>query len=133
MNTFDAPTRSYCVVKRQKTSTPLQSLALLNDPQFIEASRIIAQESVQKAERLEDQIKYIYRSFTSKKPRQEELLLLQDFYSKQYQNFLKTKEAALGWLEIGDAEVIASNQTEIAALTVTASMILNSDAAVMKR
>ena len=133
MNTFDAPTRSYCVVKRQKTSTPLQSLALLNDPQFVEASRVIAQESIDKANDLEGQINYIYRSFTSKKPGQDELNLLKEFYSKQLDNFSINKEAALGWLTIGEADLLATNQTKLAALTVTASMILNSDAAMMKR
>lgn len=133
MNTFDAPTRSYCVVKRQKTSTPLQSLALLNDPQFVEASRIIAQESSAKADELDEQINYIYRSFTSKTPGEDELNLLKEYYSKQLENFSSNKDAVLGWLAIGEAEITTSNQTELAALTVTASMILNSDAAIMKR
>lgn len=133
MNTFDAPTRSYCVVKRQKTSTPLQSLALLNDPQFVEASRVIAQESVQKTEKVDDQINYIYRALTSKEPGQDELDLLKEFYSKQVDNFSDNIEGAKGWLAIGEAEILASNQTQLAALTVTASMILNSDAAMMKR
>lgn len=133
MNTFDAPTRSYCVVKRQKTSTPLQSLALLNDPQFVEASRVIAQESLQKTAEIDDQINYIYRSFTSKKPKADELKLLKDFYLKQLEDFSRNVEAATGWLAIGESAVLANNKTELAALTVTASMILNSDAAMMKR
>ena len=43
MNTFDAPSRSYCLVRRQKTNTPLQALTLLNDPQFQEAARVMGQ------------------------------------------------------------------------------------------
>ncbi|WP_420149982.1 DUF1553 domain-containing protein, partial [Spirosoma sp.] len=45
MNTFDAPSRSYCVVQRQKTSTPLQALILLNDPQFVEAAKVVSERS----------------------------------------------------------------------------------------
>ena len=43
MLTFDATTREFCAVKRQTTSTPLQALVLLNDPQFVEAARGLAQ------------------------------------------------------------------------------------------
>ena len=42
METFDAPSRSHCTVRRQQTNTPLQALVLLNDPQFIEAARALA-------------------------------------------------------------------------------------------
>ncbi len=42
MITFDASTRDYCTVERQKTSTPLQSLILLNDPQVQNAAEAIA-------------------------------------------------------------------------------------------
>jgi hypothetical protein len=133
MNIMDAPTRSYCVVKRQKTNTPLQSLAMLNDPQFVEASRVLAQQSCLKFDQLTDQLKYIYRSLTSKKPENEELELLSEFYSKQYENFTEADDAISGWLDVGEAVVAASDRTKLAALTVTASMVLNSDAAIMKR
>ena len=44
LSTFDATSRSYCVVRRQKTSTPLQALVTMNDPTFIEASRALGAE-----------------------------------------------------------------------------------------
>src|SRR4029453_5141275 len=43
LNTFDAPEREFCQVRRPQTNTPLQALVLLNDPTYIEASRKIAE------------------------------------------------------------------------------------------
>jgi hypothetical protein len=46
MSVFDAPTREYCKTRRDKSSNPLQALVLFNDPQFLEAARVLAEKLV---------------------------------------------------------------------------------------
>ncbi len=47
MITFDASTKDLCTVKRQETNTPLQALVLMNDPQVIEAARLLAHAALE--------------------------------------------------------------------------------------
>ncbi|HEY2574563.1 MAG TPA: DUF1553 domain-containing protein, partial [Verrucomicrobiaceae bacterium] len=78
MTVFDAPTREFCKVRREKTGTPLQALTLLNDTQFLEAARVLAEKlhanSGGENKTLVDQA---FRLITSRRitPEQESVLL----------------------------------------------------------
>jgi hypothetical protein len=134
MNTFDAPNRSYCMVQRQKTSTPLQSLILLNDPQFIEASRALAERAIKIFPQQEERLVLIYRLLTSRQPDQKELAILNEFCSQQTSQFKMHPDKTDGWLNTGEYQ---SDQTldkpTLAGLAVTASMIMNADATITRR
>jgi hypothetical protein len=126
MMTFDATSREVCTVKRDVTSTPLQALVLLNDPQFFEASRVFAERMIKNKDRLEDQIRFGFRLATSRYPKQEELEILVDLYNNQYNFFRKNRDKAYQIISVGEKprdKNIYSVKT--AAMTMVANTLLN--------
>ncbi|MDG1968585.1 MAG: DUF1553 domain-containing protein [Flavobacteriaceae bacterium] len=126
MMTFDATSREVCTVKRDVTSTPLQALVLLNDPQFFEASRVFAERMIENKDRLEDQIRFGFRLATSRYPKQEELEILVDLYNNQYDFFRKNRDKAYQIISVGEKprdKNIYSVKT--AAMTMVANTLLN--------
>jgi hypothetical protein len=135
MLTFDATTREVCAVKRQATATPLQALVLLNDPQFIEAARSLAQRAChQGGASLADRITFVVRSLTGRCPNPRELTTLETLYHEQYDEFRGGHGDPLKLLTVGDAPRDPSLEpAEYAAMTVLAQAILSHDETVMKR
>jgi hypothetical protein len=88
MLTFDATTREVCTVKRQTTATPLQALVLMNDPQFVEAARALAQRILADAGgTLADEVTIVFRTLTGRQPTRRELATLEALYHEQYEEF----------------------------------------------
>ncbi|WP_232064998.1 DUF1553 domain-containing protein [Rhodocytophaga rosea] len=134
MNTFDAPSRSFCVVQRQKTSTPLQALVLLNDPQFVEAARVLAQQTIKNTSDANNRLTYMYQLLTAKKPTAKEMAILQKLYHQEWNKFKEYPEKMEGWVTTGEQKL--AQQTDLptlAAYTVVASTIMNSDAFLTRR
>ena len=131
--TFDAPARDNCTVRRQKTSTPLQALVLLNDPVYLETARVLGQR-ISKMDDPEKGIQLAFRLMTGRRAKAEEIALLLELREKEYQKFQQDPAKMAGWLTAGAA---ASDETipkpQLAANTVVASTIINTDAAIIKR
>ena len=80
MITFDASTRDYCSVERQKTSTPLQSLILLNDPQVQNAAEAIASLILSsEIKKDKDRIITLHRKITGRNPSRKALSEMIDY------------------------------------------------------
>ena len=134
MDTFNAPTRAYCVVQRQSTSTPLQALVLLNDPQLLEASRMIAKKAIDKKNADTDRITYAFRLLTGRVPQAKEQQIMTNLLAAETQKFTQAPEKTKGWLTSGEAPTPTSaDAPTLAAYTVLASTIMNSDAFTTKR
>ena len=126
MNTFDAPSRSYCLVRRQKTHTPLQALTLLNDPQFQEAARVMGQKILEEGMSKEEGIGYIFTRLTSRYPTEEELSTLVDLFQEQKEVFEKEPNKAKGWLEVGEYPLPETfDPATLSAYAIVGSTIMN--------
>jgi hypothetical protein len=132
--TFDASERYFCIVKRQKTSTPLQSLVLMNDPQYLEAARILAENAMVNAQTLDQRIMYMYKSLLSRNPSKEELTIFQKYQQQEFLELSKDKQKAQKLISIGEYPINkALNQTELASYALVATTLMNFDETVMKR
>ena len=134
MTAFDAPSRAHSVGVRQETSTPLQALALLNDPQIVEASRVLAQGVLTDTANISEQLKKVYRILTSRVPSDAELTLMQEMYSDIEHNFSQAPDKATEFLSVGEAPTDGElDEIKLAALGTVTNMLINHDASVIKR
>ncbi|MEP6750461.1 MAG: DUF1553 domain-containing protein, partial [Bacteroidota bacterium] len=133
LSTFDAVSRSYCVVRRQKTNTPLQALVTLNDPTFNEAVKVLGEQMVTETDKRES-IVHAYRKLAAKTPSQNEVDLLLALQQTEERKFRNDPKKARGWLHAGQYMINKKlDSLQVAANAVVASTILNSDACLTKR
>ncbi len=135
MTTFDAPNREVCTVVREQTNTPLQSLVLMNDPQFVEAAKALSQRmQLEGGDSLQDQLRFAFRSATSRYPKSDELTLLNELYQEQYNRFSKKKKEAEELLSVGEMKLARELEPiATASLAMVANAILNHDESYTKR
>jgi hypothetical protein len=119
---FDAPNREVCTVRRSRTNTPLQALALLNEVTYVEAARGLAgRMQVEGGSTVAEQLAYGFRLATARKPTAAELQVLTAGYAEDLGRFRKQPEAARKLLARPEASA------ELAALTLAANVLLNLD------
>lgn len=134
LSTFDAPNFEICQVRRARTNTPLQALALLNDTTYVEAARKLAERMLTESggdpgERLE----FGFRLVTGRYPTETEAGVLRSGLSGYLDTYRADAAAASELVSEGESPVAADvNDTELAAYTAVASVMLNLDEAVTK-
>jgi hypothetical protein len=134
MSTFDATSRSSCLVRRQKTNTPLQALVVLNDPTFLEASKQMGFR-MSKQSNLNASIKDAYVRLTGREPQEGEIDILVELQKIEWAKFKKAPEKTKGWLSAGMSKIDLKevDRPYVASLAVVANTIMNSDATITKR
>jgi hypothetical protein len=135
MLAFDATSREVCAVARGRTNTPLQALVLLNDVQFVEASRALAADVSQDSIQVEPRIRAAFIRLTGRQPDSDEVELLKQLYDEQLKLFTNEQEQQPAkFLELGETpDDKRLPPAELAALAVTCQAILNLDATIYER
>jgi hypothetical protein len=135
MTAFDAPNREICTVMRENTNTPMQALVLMNDTEFVEASKVLAQRmQIEGGDSLDEQIAYGFRLAVSRYPKEKENAIFKALYLEQQNRFKKDPNGANELLSVGKKQLVDDlNKIKTAALTMVANTMLNHDEAYMKR
>jgi hypothetical protein len=131
---FDMPSREYCIVKRSRTNTPLQALDTLNDPTYVEAARVLAQRMMKDGGPTpQTRIVFGFRRTVGRLPNSAELAILEQQYEVQLERYRSNSEAATQLLSVGaHPRDEAIDPAELAAYTMTASVMLNLDEIINK-
>ncbi|MFM7131165.1 MAG: DUF1553 domain-containing protein, partial [bacterium] len=135
MMAFDAPSREFCMVKRERTATPLQALVTLNDPQFVEAARVLAEKLMKKYPgKTDEQLAEAYRLCTSHVADDRQQRILADLRNSQQKQFASAEKQARELLAVGETKRDESlPAADHAAFTNTILALFNFDPFVIKR
>ena len=122
MLTFDAPDREKCTVRRTVTNTPLQALVLLNDPTYLESSRVLAQRVLREAGRDPAKRFLAFELATARIPGKKELAVLERLAKQELATYSKDRKAAESLLKTGQSPVDSKlDPVELAAWTTKAN------------
>jgi len=134
MTAFDAPNRETCQVRRARTNTPLQALVLMNDVQFVEAARKVAEHVMSDGgSDVDQQITFAFRSVLTRRPSATELGSLSRLFHDFYDEFEDNPDAAKKLLAVGESARDESlDANELGAWTMIVHLLLNLSETVTK-
>jgi hypothetical protein len=135
MRVFDASAREHCTVRDTRTNTPLQSLNLMNDVTYIEASRMLAERMMTEGGSTpSERVAWGFRVVTSRRPSERERQVLLRSLNRQADYFGRHPQEAANLLSVGEKKNDDKlNASELAAYAAVASLILNLDEVITKQ
>jgi hypothetical protein len=134
MVVFDVPSRENCNVRRERTNTPLQALTLMNDPQFVEAARQLAERVLaHHGGSVGDRIAQMYTYAFGTTPAEKHQEILERSYRKFYSSFVEGRSDAQAFIQVGDSAPRSDLvHVELASYTMVANQIMNLDSFITK-
>lgn len=139
MDIFNAPNREFCTVQRERTNTPLQALVTLNDPQFVEAARNLAEATLKavpdkQANATAERISQIGWKLLCRPLRPEEVKIIEGIYVDLQQYYQQHAEDANKLINVGASQPDASLEARtLAAWTMVANQMMNLDEVLNKQ
>ena len=126
LQSFDAPTREACVIRRPSTNTPLQALVLWNDVQYVEAARVLAARTLASSSDDTQRLTGLFRRCTGRAPESEELQRLLGALSEFRTRYAGAPADAEALLAVGEyMRPTDLPAPELAAWTMIANAVLN--------
>ena len=131
---FDAPNRETCLVRRGRTNTPLQALALLNEVTYVEAARKLGERMiVEGGNDISSRLKHGFHLTLSREPSARELEIMRQGVERDTQRFLRDIPGAEKLIALGEAKAkVGLIPAELAAFTLAANVLLNLDECVTR-
>lgn len=129
LDILNAPNREFCTVRRDKTNTPLQALVTLNDPQFVEAARHLAQLTLlQGGNTVESKIDFMARKVLCRPMKAAEVKVVEKSYGKLIGYYQAHVEDAKKLITVGESKADpALEPAQLAAWTMVANQLFNLD------
>ena len=134
MDVLNAPSRETCIVRRERTNTPLQALLTMNDPQFVEAARALAQQALHISHNdLATEVDYMALRLLARPLEPREFTVVQQSY-KDFLHYYDTKpEDAKKLLSVGESKADEHlSKPEFASLTMVVNEMMNLDEVLVK-
>jgi hypothetical protein len=128
MDIFNAPNRETCTVRRERTNTPLQALVTLNDPQFVEAARVLAEKAIKADPKPEARIDFIAKRLLARPFTSPEVEVVRASLADLVAEYKARPEEAKKLIAVGDSKADAKlDPSELAAWTMLANELMNLD------
>lgn len=128
LEAFNAPAREVCTVRRERTNTPLQALVTMNDPQFVEAARVLAGRALAEADDERQALDYIARRALCRPLKDREVAILEKSLEDLRDHYTNHSEDARALVEVGESKPDSElDTTQLAAWTMLCNQILNLD------
>lgn len=134
MTTFDAPDREFCSVRRARTNTPLQALALWNEPGYLEAARLLGTRMLREGGTNDPaRVAFAFRLATGRRPEPTETAVLMKTLTQLRSEFTANGSDAYAFAKTGASPMDPLlPPAELAAHTAVANMILSLDETITK-